>query len=121
MKEVERLTQSDGYGNWNVKGLKWKDTYEGNVITKNTEEKMYAAFCKLLEYEETNFSPSEIEELMEKNIAEKPEMFGDGYSDGELVYDEWKCPNCGENYEMEFDQYDYCPNCGQRIDWSEKK
>lgn len=29
------------------------------------------------------------------------------------------CPNCGEYYEVDYDDYDYCPKCGQKIDWSE--
>ena len=45
---------------------------------------------------------------------------GDGYADGELVYDMAECPNCGETY------YDgesgwgepFCPKCGQALDWS---
>lgn len=34
----------------------------------------------------------------------------------------WICPNCGKDYEIEYDNYDYCPNCGQAIDkiWEEE-
>ena len=46
-------------------------------------------------------------------------MGGDGYADGHLVYNEWKCPGCGTYYKMDGEDYNYCPNCGQRIDWSE--
>lgn len=62
-----RLTQTDNLGNWCVKGLPWKDTYVGSLIIKNTEEKMHAAFCKLLEYEETGLSPEKIEILQKEN------------------------------------------------------
>lgn len=58
---------------------------------------------------------------MDKQKPEKPELYGDGYYNGELVYDEWVCPNCRSTYELKFDDYNYCPNCGQRIDWSEVK
>lgn len=34
---------------------------------------------------------------------------------GDPIYDTWICPNCGEKYEIGFDDYDYCPNCGQRV------
>lgn len=61
-----------------------------------------------------------IESIVKKEIPMKPEVIGDGYADGELVYDTWICPNCGKNYEVEYDHYDYCPKCGQRIDWSEE-
>ena len=54
-----------------------------------------------------------------KQIPKKPDIEGDGYVDGHLVYDTWICPCCNKYYEIEYDEYDYCPNCGQRIDWSE--
>ena len=56
---------------------------------------------------------------IEKQIASKPNRWGDGYSDGQLVYDMWECPNCGKNYELECDEYKHCPECGQKIDWEE--
>lgn len=43
-------------------------------------------------------------EAMEKQISKKPLFEGDGYWRGELVYDTW-----------------ICPNCGQAIDWSEEE
>lgn len=53
----------------------------------------------------------------EKQTAKKPDYEGDGYSDGQLVYDTWICPRCGKHYEVDCDSYDYCPNCGQMLDW----
>lgn len=59
-------------------------------------------------------------EALEKHIPKKPYYEGDGYDeDGEIVYDIWRCPNCDEKYEYDYDIYDYCPNCGQAIDWKE--
>ena len=52
----------------------------------------------------------------EKQIAKKPYYEGDGYADGQLVYDTWICPCCDKGYEVDYDDYDYCPNCGQKID-----
>lgn len=57
---------------------------------------------------------------LEKQIPKNPSFEGDGYFDGKLVYDTWICPNCGEKYEVEFEEHDFCPNCGQAIDWSDK-
>ena len=60
---------------------------------------------------------------LEKQIPKSPDYEGDGYSEGKLVYDTWICPNCGEHYEVGYDNYDYCPNCGQHIqhaDWESK-
>lgn len=58
---------------------------------------------------------------LEKQIPKKPNYEGDGYADGELVYDTWICPNCEKHYEVDYDDYDYCPNCGQALDWSEEE
>lgn len=57
---------------------------------------------------------------IKKQIQKVPDVYGDGYSDGQLVYDMYSCPNCGENYEIESDHYDYCPKCGQHMDKSDK-
>ena len=39
---------------------------------------------------------------------------GDGYADGELVYDMWSCPICGKRFEEweEKPDWNFCPNCG---------
>ena len=55
---------------------------------------------------------------VEKQTAKRPDYEGDGYSDGQLVYDTWICPCCGQHYEVDYDDYDYCPECGQHIDKS---
>lgn len=54
-------------------------------------------------------------DLVEKETAEEPNVEGDGYYEGELVYDTWICPRCGARYEIDYDEYEYCPNCGQHI------
>lgn len=54
---------------------------------------------------------------LEKQIAKKPDYEGDGYADGEIVYDTWICPCCRIRYEVDYDNYDYCPDCGQKIKW----
>ena len=56
---------------------------------------------------------------LEKQTPKNPDIEGDGYADGQLVYDTWICPCCGEHYEIEYDNYEYCPKCGQHIDRSE--
>ena len=39
---------------------------------------------------------------------------GDGYADGEIVYDMWSCSCCGEYFDEWDDKptWNYCPNCG---------
>nr|DAU48365.1 MAG TPA: hypothetical protein [Bacteriophage sp.] len=62
------------------------------------------------------FTFNSVIEAMEKQIAKKPYYEGDGYANGQLVYDTWICPCCDKRYEVDYDDYDYCPNCGQKID-----
>ncbi|OUP21387.1 hypothetical protein B5F29_02590 [Lachnoclostridium sp. An196] len=58
----------------------------------------------------------ECREAAENQIPKTPDYEGDGYADGHMVYDTWICPNCGEYYEVDHDDYRYCPNCGQALD-----
>lgn len=58
-------------------------------------------------------------ESLDKQIAQTPTLWGDGYADGVLVYDMYDCPNCGKQYELDYEQYDYCPNCGQKMNWED--
>ena len=37
-----------------------------------------------------------LDTAMQKQTAELPTIEGDGYADGQLVYDTWYCPNCGQ-------------------------
>ena len=60
-------------------------------------------------------------EALEKQIPKKPDFEGDGYWNGQLVYDTWICPKCEKRYELDFEEYDHCPNCGQAIDLKEER
>ncbi len=44
---------------------------------------------------------------------------GDGYSDGEIVYDMAQCPVCGYDYEDGDKDWGepFCPHCGQALIW----
>lgn len=82
-------------------------------------EKLYSIaktsdYYKLKRYDEP---VKLIQELVDKETPKKPDYEGDGYSDGELVYDTWICPNCGKSYEVDYEEYERCPHCGQMIDW----
>ena len=70
---------------------------------------------ELKPYEDTGLTPAEILELKERNTPKEAIYEGDGYSDEEMVYDTWICPNCGAKYEVDYDDYDFCPDCGQMI------
>lgn len=61
-------------------------------------------------------------EVLEKQIPKKPTFEGDGFDgNGNITYDTWICPCCGEEYEVDYDDHKYCPWCGQMIDWRDFK
>lgn len=63
-----------------------------------------------------------LKECVERQIAKKPDIEGDGYDEnGELIYDTGFCPNCRHEFEIYYDATKYCPNCGQKLDWSNVK
>jgi len=60
---------------------------------------------------------SDMEELL--SVDAEPVKHGkfietefDGYANGNPVYYEWKCSECGCIFEEEEPTYRYCPNCG---------
>lgn len=104
----------------------------GNVMMcyEGKEKKEIIAFCyesmeriieELPQYwpdnmrEGISLTQERIRELAERDTAKMPRYEGDGYSEGEMVYNTWFCPNCEEDYEVDYDDYDFCPNCGQRL------
>lgn len=75
---------------------------------------------ELKPYEDTGLTPEQIQELKQRDKAKVPDYEGDGYDDdGNIIYDIWICPNCGEKYEVDYDDYKFCPKCGQRIKWED--
>lgn len=44
---------------------------------------------------------------------------GDGYADGYMVYDMAECPNCGREFEYDYETWNcnFCPDCGQALKW----
>lgn len=57
--------------------------------------------------------------------AMKVILEGDGYSDGNVVYDTAICPHCDYVLDADYDPDEhhepYCPHCGQRLDWRERE
>ena len=60
---MNRLTEKDIQGNWGLKGIRWEQLHEGQVITGELWEKLYGALWKLMEYEDTGMEPEEVEKL----------------------------------------------------------
>ena len=59
-----------------------------------------------------------LQELVEKATPKKPIVEADGYDKyGELVYDEYYCPACGERV----DDTDHHCECGQALDFGEEE
>lgn len=58
---MNRLTEKDERGNWNLKGLPWEALNTGATITREVREILYGALCKLKDYEDTGLSPDDVE------------------------------------------------------------
>ena len=56
---------------------------------------------------------------MTREEAKQVELEGDGFSDGEIVYDYGKCPSCGWNFEKGDKDWEepFCCHCGQKLKW----
>lgn len=71
---------------------------------------------------ETQEDFEKIKIAIEKQNRKKPDYEGDGYDDsGNLIYDTWICPCCGDRYEIDYEMHRFCPVCGQAIDWGDLK
>ena len=56
---------------------------------------------------------------LEKQTLEKPTLWGDGCTDGELIMKSYECPECGCIYDFDTDgKLKFCSECGQALDWS---
>lgn len=120
---MKRLTEKiDG-----IDGMKISVDGDKNIPCSSWCNQCGKADCKYIEnalfrlsdYEDTGLEPLQVQELKNKNTPRKPAFEGDGYDqEGNLVLDEWLCPNCNTRYEVDYDEYDFCPNCGQKLDWS---
>ena len=58
-------------------------------------------------------------DVLRKQISQQVELIGDGYANGQIVYDYAQCPNCQRAFEETDDSWEcgYCPCCGQALDW----
>jgi DNA-directed RNA polymerase subunit RPC12/RpoP len=74
----------------------------------------HRALKKLSDYESIG-TVEEFKALKDKETPTRAELIADGYYNGQLVYDEYVCPNCNAHYELDYEEYKYCPKCGQQL------
>ena len=58
-----RLTEKKYNGHWSLKGVSWDELKPGAVLTEKVWKKLYVAFWRLRDYENTGLSPKEAESL----------------------------------------------------------
>ena len=95
--------------------VKMAERYENAVITQIAMEARAAGVSDL-----TVLNKAAILSAIEKQIPQRPDLEGDGYSGGELVIDTGYCPRCHHSYELEYHTPKYCENCGQALEWGEE-
>lgn len=64
------------------------------IVAKEDREETLKRMHEISELLDTGLTPPEIMELKERDTAKAPQLEGDGYANGEMMYDEWICPNC---------------------------
>lgn len=63
-------------------------------------------------------------QALEQQTPKTVNYVAHGYSNGELVYDEAECPNCGnDDFEYGIGNWGciFCPECGQALKWEDKE
>lgn len=94
--------------------VKMAEQYDDAIVEAIAREAWAAGVSDL-----TVLNKAAILEAIEKQIPQRPDLEGDGYSGGELVIDTGCCPRCRHSYELEYHTPKYCENCGQALKWEE--
>jgi rubrerythrin len=87
-----------------------------------TREEAKTFLLQLNTDKQLNKSEHEALRIAIKALEQEPkqvELEGDGYSDGEIVYDHGKCPKCGWIFDDGDKDWEepYCCHCGQKLEW----
>lgn len=60
---MDRLTQNDGKGNWQLKGLPWEELSPGKELTPEACQLLYGALYKLKDLEDAGLHPKSAEAI----------------------------------------------------------
>ena len=60
---MQRLTENDGRGNWQLKGLPWAELAPGKELTAEACQLLYGALCKLKDLEDAGLYPKSAEAI----------------------------------------------------------
>ena len=90
--------------------IDWCDQFRDNIIKTGVQKEKYTLALRAMRTAMT---------ALAKQIPQQPDLEGDGYYDGELVYDTGYCPCCRQDYEIEYHAPKFCENCGQALDWGD--
>ena len=60
---MQRLTENDGKGNWQLKGLPWEELAPGKELTAEACQLLYGALCKLKDLEAAGLYPKSAEAI----------------------------------------------------------
>lgn len=99
-----RLTEKDELGNWCLKGVRWEQLREGQVITKEVSERLYGALCKLKDYEDTGCIPDGIADLVE-NYAKAMTLLEGQIEEHSWIPVEERLPEEDEYVLMSFENF----------------
>lgn len=112
----------DSNGEWFIVGI---DTPQGSYTYHYAKDYWDMFDCEELECgkEWDGHTEEDVTRLLSlQNDPAQVELEGDGYADGELVYDFGKCPKCGWEFEEGDKDWEepFCCRCGQKLHWPEK-
>lgn len=88
---------------------------------KFTKANEYTLMLKKLEQEHRQMESwlMSYKELIKRNTPRMVNYYGDGFYDGDMIYDGAECPNCDNDFEEDDENWgmSYCPHCGQKLQW----
>lgn len=91
MEESDKLIRNEAEA---IECLKSNKPTSGYVMLRESIDMAIKALEEVQQYRAIG-TPEKCREAVEKQTSKEPDYEGDGYSNGQLVYDTWICPSCG--------------------------